>query len=205
MSQVCKIMFKQIVPVLFDWRFSYSPFQYGRYIHVVIVIQWFFRSLPSEVPCIISGGYTRYRSLYLFSRNDLFTFQFCACEDDTFLIPNESVRHWEIIEENINFCRSISRFIFLVFLSTSAALNMLCLYQLFLDFETFPMCLFGHFRSWVPTRFPKVICPRYGPGGIIFLIWTAPQRDLENWVSNDRPYLSKHLQATSIILLFLLY
>ena len=49
MSQVRKIMFKQIVAVLFDWRFSYSPFQYGRYIHAVIVFQWFFRSLPSEV------------------------------------------------------------------------------------------------------------------------------------------------------------
>ena len=183
----------------FDWRFSYSPFQYGCYIHAVIVFQWFFRSLPSEVLYIISGGYTRYCSSYLFCRNDLFTFQFCACVDYTFLIPNESVRHllerqWEIIEENINLCRSINRFIFLVFLSTSAALNILSLYQLFFDFGTFPMCLFGPFRFWAPTRFPEVICPRYGPGGIIFLIWIVPQCDLEKWVSNDRPYLSRHLQ-----------
>ena len=172
MPQVRKVMFKQIVPVMLDWRISYSLFQYGRYIHVVIVFQWFFHSLPSEVPCIISGGYTRYCLPYLFCRNDLFTFRFCACVDDTFLVPNESVQHllerqWEIMEENINFCRLINRFIFLVFLSTLVALNILSLYQLSLDFETFPLCLFGHFRFWVPTHFPEIICPRYGPGGII--------------------------------------
>ena len=80
------------------------------------------------------------------------------------------LRQSEIVEENINFCRSISRLIFLVFLSTSAALNILSLYQLSLDFETFPMCLFGHFRFWTSTCFPEVICPRYVAGGIIFPI-----------------------------------
>ena len=180
MSQVRKIMFKQIVPVLFDWRFSYSPFQYGRYIHAVIVFQWFFCSLPSEVPCIISGEYTRYHLPYLFSCKDLFTFQFCACVDDTFLVPNKSVQHllerqWEIIEEYIYFCRSISRFISLVFYQ----LQLLWTYWVFTSYLLIlklfpPMYLFGHFRFRAPTRFPEVICPRYGPGGIIFLIWTAP-------------------------------
>ena len=203
-------MFKQIVAVLFDWRFSYSPFQYGRYIHAVIVFQWFFRSLPSEVLCIILGEYTRYCLPHLFCCNDLFTLQFCACVDDTFLVPNESVQHllerqWEIIEENINFYRSISRFISLVFLSTSVTLNILSLYQLSLDFENFSMSLLGHFRFWAHTLFPEIICPRYGLGGIIFLKGTAPQCDLQKWVSNDWPYLSRHLQATSIISLFLFY
>ena len=210
MSQVSKIMFKQIVAVLFDWRFSYSPFQYGCYIHAVIVLQWFSRSLPSEVLCIISGEYTRYRLPHLFCHNDLFTLQFYACVDDTFLVPNESLQHllgrqWEIVEENIYFCRSISRFISLVFLSASVALNILSLYQLSPHFEHFSMSLFGRFCFWAHTHFPEVICPRYGFGGIIFLIWTAPQCDLEKWVSNDQPYLSRHHQATSIILLFLLY
>ena len=103
------------------------------------------------------------------------------------------------------FCRSISRFVSLVFLSASVTLNILSLYQLSLDFESFSMSLFGCFQFWVHTHFPEVIYPRYGLGGIIFLTWTALQCDLEKWVSNDRPYLSRHLQATSIILLFLLY
>ena len=210
MSQVRKIMFKQIVAVLFDWRLSYSLFQYGCYIHAIIVFQWFFRSLPSEVLCIISGEYTGYCLTHLFCHNDLFTLQFYACVDDTFLVPNKSIQHllgrqWEIIEENIYFCRSISRFISLVFLSASVTWNILSLSQLSLDFESLSMSLFGCFQFWVHTHFPEVIYPRYGLGGIIFLIWTAPQCDLEKWVSNDRPYLSRHLQATSIILLFLLY
>ena len=160
---------------------------YGCYIHGFIAFQWFFRNLPSELVCIISGGYTWYRLPHLFCRNDLFTFQFCACVDDTFLVSNESARHllerqWEIIEEKIYFCGSISGFISLVFLSTSVALSILSLYQLFRDSETFSMSLFGHFQFWAPTRFPEVICPRYGPRGIISLIWTAPQCDLEKWV-----------------------
>ena len=103
------------------------------------------------------------------------------------------------------FCRLISRFISLVFLSASVTWNILSLYQLSLDFESFSMSLFGCFQFWAHTHFPEVIYRRYGLGGIIFLIWTAPQCDLEKWVSNDRPYLSRHLRATSIILLFLLY
>ena len=173
MSQVYKIMFKQIVAVLFDWRFSYSLFQHGCYIHAVIVFHWFFRNLPSEVLCIISGEYTWYHLPHLFCHNDLFTLQFYACVDDTFLVPNESVQHllekWEIIEENIYFCRSISRFISLVFLSASVTLNILSLYQLSLDFESFSVSLFGRFRFWAHTHFPEVICPRYGLGDIIFL------------------------------------
>ena len=170
------------------WRFSDSPFWYGCYIHAVIIFQWFFRSLPSKVLCIISGGYTWYHLPHLFCRNDLFTFQFCTWVDDTFLVPNESLRHleerqWEIIVENINFRRLISRFISLVFLSTSVASNILSLYQLSLDFETFFMSLFGRFLFWAHTHFPEVICPTYCVGGIIFFIRTAAQCDLEKWVS----------------------
>ena len=32
------------------------------------------------------------------------------------------------------------------------------------------MPLSGHFSVWVPTHFPEVICPRYGPGIINFEI-----------------------------------
>ena len=46
MPQVRKVMFKQIVPVMLDWRISYSLFQYGRYIHVVIVFQYFSTVYP---------------------------------------------------------------------------------------------------------------------------------------------------------------
>ena len=54
------------------------------------------------------------------------------------------------------------RFISMIFLSTSVALNILSLHQLFRDFENF-MSLFGRFRFWEPTRFPEVICLRYDP------------------------------------------
>ena len=72
------------------WRFSDSPFWYGRYVHAVIAFQWVFHSLPSEVLCIFSGGCTWYRLLHRFCHNDLFTFQFCTCVDDRFLVPIES-------------------------------------------------------------------------------------------------------------------
>ena len=63
----------------------------------------------------------------------------------------------------------ISRFISLIFLSTSVALNILSLYQLFCDFENF-MSLFGHFQSWAPICFPKIICLRYDPANISSLL-----------------------------------
>ena len=56
----------------------------------------------------------------------------------------------------------MSRFIYLVFLSTSITSNILCLYQLFLDFENC-LSLFGCFPFSVPTFFPEVICSRYDP------------------------------------------
>ena len=56
-----------------------------------------------------------------------------------------------------------------MFFSTSVALNILSLYQLSLDFETFFMSLFGHFPFWVPTCFLEVICPRYGPDCIVYV------------------------------------
>ena len=58
-------------------------------------------------------------------------------------------------------CISISRFISLI-ISTSVALNILRLYQLFHGFENL-MSPFRRFQFWVPTRFPEAICPRHGP------------------------------------------
>ena len=43
-------------------------------IHAAIMFQWFFCSLPTELVCVISGGYGK----------------FCTCEVGTFLVPNES-------------------------------------------------------------------------------------------------------------------
>ena len=106
------------------------------------------------------------------------------------LVPNKfHDNHWkdsekwwsEVLHKERFICILISRLISIIFLSTFV-LNILSLCQLFCDSETFSMSLFGHFQFWAPTRFPKVICPRYRPGGIISLIWTAPQCDLEKWV-----------------------
>ena len=58
-------------------------------------------------------------------------------------------------------CISISRFISLI-ISTSVALNILRLYQLFHGFENL-MSPFRRFQFRVPTRFPEAICPRHGP------------------------------------------
>ena len=50
-------------------------------------------------------------------------------------------------------CLSIKRFISVIFLSTIVAFSIL-----FRDFE-----IFLHIPIWAPTRFPKVIYPRYNP------------------------------------------
>ena len=103
--------------------------------------------------------YTMWFLLYLVHRHDLFTFQkFRTCVDDTFLVHNESHNN-----RNLFVDWWVARFISLIFLSTSVALNiLLSLYQLFCDFENF-ISLFDRFRFWVPTRFPEVIRPRYDP------------------------------------------
>ena len=59
-------------------------------------------------------------------------------------------------------CRSVSRFISLIFLSTSVVLNILSRYQLFRDFENY-LSLFGGLWFWAPTCFLEVIWPRYDP------------------------------------------
>ena len=106
--------------------------------------------------------------LHLFCRHDLFTLQkFCACVDDTFFIPNkphgnrwrDSEKWWsEVLHEERFICILISRFISLIFLSTSVALNIFSLYQLFRDFRKF-VSLFGGFRFWAPTLKTLKILP----------------------------------------------
>ena len=57
------------------------------------------------------------------------------------------------------------KFISLIFLSASIALNILGLDHLFHDNENF-MSLLGCFPFWGPTCFPEVICPKHNPGNI---------------------------------------
>ena len=117
------------------WGFPDSPLWYGLYIEAVIVFQLFFLQPTQRA----SSYYFRriYRMWFLshlFCRHDLFTFQiFCACLDDTFLVPNEfhdnrwrdSEKQWShILPEQRFISILINRFISLIFLSTSLALNM---------------------------------------------------------------------------------
>ena len=104
MSQVCKIMFKQIVPMWFQcflkalewnfdnlfesnlwtrdivcWGFPDSPLWYRHYMQAVIVFQCFFCSLPSELVYYFRRIYTMWFLPHLFCHHYLFTFQkFCA-------------------------------------------------------------------------------------------------------------------------------
>ena len=117
------------------WVFLDSPLWYGLCIEAVTVFQLFFLQPTQRA----SSYYFRkiYRIWFLshlFCRHDLFTFQiFCACVEDTFLVPNEShdnrwresEKQWsQVLHEYRFICISISRFISLIFLSTSFALNM---------------------------------------------------------------------------------
>ena len=84
--------------------------------------------------------------MHLFCCHDLFTFQkFCACIDDTFLVPNKfHDNHWkdsekwwsEVLHKERFICILISRLISIIFLSTFV-LNILSLCQLFCNFENF--------------------------------------------------------------------
>ena len=76
---------------------------------------------------------------HLFCRHDLFTFKkFCACVDNTFLVPNESrdklwrdsEKYWsEVLHEEGFICILICGFISLIFISISVALTILGLYN----------------------------------------------------------------------------
>ena len=103
--------------------------------------------------------------------HNLFNFQkFCACLDDQFLVLNEphdnrcrdSEKYWPEVpyKERFN-CILISRFISLIFLSTSGDLNILSFTSYFMILKI--LYLFVRFQFWAPTRFPEIICPRYGP------------------------------------------
>ena len=131
-------------------------------IQVVIVLQWFFCSLPSMLVCIISGGYTHCDFYHIFSAAMI-----CLPSKyfvQTFLVLHESHdNHWrdnekewsEVFHKERFSCILISRFILLTFLSTWLALNILSLRELFRDYENF-MSLFGCFQFWAPTCLPEV-------------------------------------------------
>ena len=103
--QVRKIIFKEIVPVLFQyflkvilqtrdivrWRFPNTPFPYRHCIQAVIVFQWFFLQ-----PTVQARLYYFRRICMmwclpdLFCFHDVFTFQkYCTSVDYTFLVPNQ--------------------------------------------------------------------------------------------------------------------
>ena len=113
-----------------------------------------------------------------------------------------------LLEERF-ICILISRFISLIFLSTLNALNILSLYQLFLDFEIF-MSLFGCFQFWVSTSFLEVICPRYGPDCYNDLV-LGNCKQMFYWTPNhgQKVPLNQHLSVLlsifpSILSIFLL-
>ena len=133
---------------------------------------------------------------YLFCCHDLFTCQkFCACVDNTFLVPNEfhemcwrgSKKYWsEVLHKDTFFWILISRCISLDFLSTSVALNISSRYLLFRDFGSF-MSLFGHFRFWVPPIFQKY-----------FALDTTLNTHEQNQVSRSKLIFQIHKQTHSV-------
>ena len=159
--QIAKARFKQIVSVLFqcfwkalEWHFNNffasnfadvgfpnSLLRYWCYIQVVIVYQWFFLQPTQQASLYyFKKIYTMWFLLHLFRYHDLF----CVCADDTVLVLNESndnfwrdgAKQWsEVLHTTRFICMSISRFISFIFLSTSIALIIFSLYQLFPDFE----------------------------------------------------------------------
>ena len=101
--------------------------------------------------------------------------KFCACVDQTFLVPNESTwqsleRQREIIiwssslHEKKFICRSINRFISPIFYQFQLLWIWWVFTSYFVILKIFCMSLFGRFWFWAPTRFPEVICPWYDPG-----------------------------------------
>ena len=74
-------------------------------------------------------------------------------------IPGETViNNGEVLHEERFICTLISRFISLVFLSTSVALNILSLYQLFCDSEYFLHVPIWALPIWASTCFLEVTC-----------------------------------------------
>ena len=82
-------------------------------------------------------------------------------------------------------CSSARREIYLhidkwiIFLSTSAALNILSFYQSFRDVQNF-MSLFGPFRVWRPTRFAELICPKRPRDYSKKNFWSSKNREFED-------------------------
>ena len=123
---------------------------------------------------------------HLFCHHDLFTFQkFCACVDETFLVPNkytwqslerqQEIMAWNYsLQEDRFICKLRSRLIFLIFCQLQLGWTYWVFTSYFMILKILCMSLFGCFRFWAPTRFPEVICPRYNPafrGWSRVLIW----------------------------------
>ena len=154
------ITLRQFVWKYFDiagWRFSESPLRCKCYIKAVIVLQ------PTQRASLyyFKRMYVMRFLPHLFCRHDSFTLQkICGCVDDTFLVPNESHdNHCRDSEKNLQFCTKRDLFsnrldLFLIFLSTTAALNKLNYYQIFRDIENF-MSLFGPSRIRQPPVLRK--------------------------------------------------
>ena len=144
---------------IFRWGLPDFLFRYGCYIQAVIVFQCFFCGLPHR-----------------FCHRDLFTFQkFCACVDNTFLVPNESAWHslerqqeimvWSSsLHKERLICISISRFISLIIFQLQLLWTRWIFTSYFVISKNFCMFLFKRFRFWAPTCFLEVICPSYNLG-----------------------------------------
>ena len=93
-------------------------------------------------------------------------------------------RQWEIMvwssaRRKIYLHIDLSRCISLYFLSSSIALNILSVYQLFHDSENF-MFLFGRFQFLARTCFLEVIYPWCNPGTII-INWNMRNISPHSW------------------------
>ena len=109
--------------------------------------------------------------------------KFCACADNTFLVPTNSYdNRWrdsekycsEVLQKERSICILVSRFISLIFLQLLWTFWVFASY--FLVFKILWPYLgtsnFGH-----PHIFPEVICPRYNPGIYKQNLWNAPVND----------------------------
>ena len=129
----------------------------------------------NKLVCIISGGYTQCHFHCIFSAAMICLKRFCTCIDEKifFLLSPMTISEETARNNGLKFCTKGDLFAYqkadlfiLFFLSTSVALIILHLHQLFRDFENF-MSLFGHFGFSLPTHFPEVSCPRCDPASIV--------------------------------------
>ena len=129
-----------------------------------IALQWFFCSLPSELVCIISGGYTRCE-FFFFATINCLPSKKIACVDDTFLVPNQSARQSQKRQREIMVWSSARRDIYLQIDKNiyfyHFSFNFSCFGSYFLFWIVFCKSLFGRFRFLASTSFAKEIFRRY--------------------------------------------